>query len=149
MGAGKSTALTAAGEAGLETAETDALIEQKAGMTIAEFFDEFGEDAFRALEEEVVSAALKSAGGGAIALGGGSVLSARVRVELERHVVVWLQVDAREAWRRIARSDRPLASNAEDIERLLEERQPFYGSLADAVIPSGDRGLISRAMPSL
>ncbi len=149
MGAGKSTALAAARDAGLEAVETDALIEKKAGMTIPEFFDEFGEDAFRALEGEVVGAALGSADGGAIALGGGSVLSERVREELGRHVVVWLQVDAREAWRRIARSDRPLASNAEDVERLLEQRRPFYEPLADAVIPPGDRGLISRAMPSL
>jgi shikimate kinase/3-dehydroquinate synthase len=149
MGAGKSTALAAARDAGLEAVETDALIEQKAGMTVSEFFDEFGEDAFRVLEEEVVGAALGSADGGAIALGGGSVLSDHVREALARHVVVWLQVDAREAWRRIARSDRPLASNAEDVERLLEQRRPFYEPLADAVIPPGDRGLISRAMPSL
>lgn len=149
MGAGKSTALAATRDAGLETIETDALIEEKAGMTIPEFFDEFGEDAFRALEEEVVAAVLDSADGGAIALGGGSVLSRRVREALERHVVVWLQVEAREAWRRIARSDRPLARNAEGVERLLAERLPHYEPLADAILPPGDRGLVTRATPSL
>ena len=80
---------------------------------------EDGEDAFRAREAEVVGSLLEQADGGAIALGGGSVLSERVREALGRHVVVWLQVDASEAWRRIARSDRPLASSAEGVAELL------------------------------
>ncbi len=151
MGAGKSTALAAARDAGLEAAEIDALIEEKAsGCRSAEFFDEFGEDAFRALEEEVVGgrpSAPPTAARSRLAAAASS--PSGVREALGRHVVVWLQVDAREAWRRIARSDRPLASNAEDVERLLEQRHPFYEPLADAVIPPGDRGLISRAMPSL
>jgi len=149
MGAGKSTALAAAREAGLATVEIDALMEEAFGKPIRQAFEEDGEDAFRAREAEIVGSLLEEADGGAIALGGGSVLSDRVREALGRHFVVWLQVDAREAWRRIARSDRPLASNAEDVERLLEERLPFYESLADAILPSGDRGLVSRAMPSL
>lgn len=149
MGAGKSTALAAARDAGLRTTEIDDLMEAAFGKPISRAFEEDGEEAFRAREAEVVGELLEKADGGAIALGGGSVLSERVREALGRHVVVWLQVDAREAWRRIARSDRPLASSAEDVERLLEQRQPFYGPLADAVIPPGDRGLISRAMPSL
>lgn len=149
MGAGKSTALAAARDAGLQTTEIDDLMEAAFGKSISRAFEEDGEEAFRAREAEVVGELLDEADGGAVALGGGSVLSERVREALGRHVVVWLQVDAREAWRRIARSDRPLASNAEDVERLLEERRPFYGPLADAVIPPGDRGLISRAMPSL
>jgi shikimate kinase / 3-dehydroquinate synthase len=149
MGAGKSTALAAARDAGLQTTEIDELMEKAFGKPIRRAFEEDGEEAFRAREAEVVGELLEGADGGAIALGGGSVLSERVREALARHIVVWLQVDAREAWRRIARSDRPLASNAEDVERLLEERRPFYGPLADAIIPPGDRGLISRAMPSL
>ncbi len=149
MGAGKSSALAAARDAGLGTAETDALIEEKAGTTIPEFFDEFGEEAFRAIEEEVVLAALESADGGAIALGGGSVLSAPVREALARHVVVWLQVEATQAWARIARSDRPLAGSQDRVEALLAERAPLYESIADAIVPPGDRGLIMRAMPSL
>jgi len=149
MGAGKSTALAAAREAGLETAETDALIEEKSGMAIPEFFEEFGEDAFRALETEVVGAALDSADGGAIALGGGSVLSGAVREALARHIVVWLQIDPTRAWQRIARSDRPLAGSREAIESIHEERLPLYESLANAIVPAGDRGLLSRAMPSL
>jgi shikimate kinase/3-dehydroquinate synthase len=149
MGAGKSTALAAAREAGLEAVETDELLEAKMGMPIPEFFDEFDEDAFRALEAEVVDAVLEQADGGVIALGGGSVLSEGVRERLARHVVVWLQVDATQAWQRIARSDRPLAGDREGVERLLGERLLLYESLADAVLPPGDRGMVSRVMPSL
>jgi shikimate kinase / 3-dehydroquinate synthase len=149
MGAGKSTALAAARDAGLEVTEIDELMEEAFGKPIRAAFEEDGEEAFRAHEAEVVGSLLERADGGAIALGGGSVLSDRVRAALHRHIVVWLQVDARESWRRIARSDRPLARNAEDVERLLAERLPFYESLADAIMPAGDRGLIARAMPSL
>jgi shikimate kinase / 3-dehydroquinate synthase len=149
MGAGKSTALAAARDAGLATTEIDALMERAFEKPIRQAFEEDGEEAFRAREAEVVSSLLEEADGGAIALGGGSVLSGRVREALGRHLVVWLQVDAREAWRRIARSDRPLARNAEEVERLLEARLPFYESLADAILPPGDRDLIARAMPSL
>jgi shikimate kinase/3-dehydroquinate synthase len=149
MGAGKSTALAAAREAGLETTEIDDLMEGAFGKPIRAAFEQDGEAAFRSREAEVVGSLLEEADGGAIALGGGSVLSERVREALGRHVVVWLQVEAREAWRRIAHSDRPLASSAEDVERLLGERLPLYESLADAILPPGDRGIVTRAMPSL
>ena len=148
MGAGKSAALAAAREAGFETTEIDALMERELGMPIAEAFERHGEKAFRAREAEVVGALLEGADGGAIALGGGSVLSKRVRAALDRHIVVWLQVDPREAWKRIAGSGRPLARNAGDVASLLEERLPLYEQLADAIVPQGDRGQIHRALPS-
>jgi shikimate kinase/3-dehydroquinate synthase len=149
MGAGKSTALAAARAAGLETTEIDSLMESEFGMPIAEAFERRGEQAFRDREAEVVGSLLEGADGGAIALGGGSVLSERIRAALSRHVVVWLQVDPREAWRRIAHSNRPLATSAEDVARLLDERLGFYEELADAVVPMADRDVVSRALPAL
>ncbi len=149
MGAGKSTALAAAREAGLETTEIDALMEADLGMPIAEAFVRHREEGFRAREAEVVGELLEKADGGAIALGGGSVLSERVRAALDRHVVVWLQIDAAEAWRRIEGTERPLARSAEDVANLLAVRLPLYEELADAVIPPGDRGQVARALPSI
>jgi shikimate kinase/3-dehydroquinate synthase len=149
MGSGKSTALAAARRAGLEAIETDALVEDALGKPISAAFEEDGEAAFRAREAEAVGSLLEQADGGAIALGGGSVLSERIRDALGRHVVVWLQVDADEAWRRIAHSDRPLARDAAGIARLLEERIPLYEQLADTIVPPGDRDVVDRAMPSL
>jgi shikimate kinase/3-dehydroquinate synthase len=149
MGAGKSTALAAARRAGLGTTEIDELMADSFGMPIAEAFERHGEEAFREREAEVVGALLEEADGGAIALGGGSVLSPRIRAALERHVVVWLQVDAAEAWQRIANSGRPLASGAEDVARLLEARLPLYEELADAIVPAGERGIVERALPAI
>ncbi|HEX7058696.1 MAG TPA: bifunctional shikimate kinase/3-dehydroquinate synthase [Solirubrobacterales bacterium] len=149
MGAGKSTALAAARDAGWETTEVDALMERELGMPIAEAFERDGEEAFRAREAQLVGALLEEADGGAIALGGGSVLSERVRAALAPHVVVWLQVEAGDAWRRIARSNRPLARSEEDVARLLAERLPLYESLADAIVPSRDRAVVARAWPAI
>ena len=149
MGAGKSTALAAAREAGLETVEIDELMERELGKPIRQAFEEDGEEAFRAREAEVVGALLENADGGAIALGGGSVLSPRIREALARHTVVLLEIDAAEAWKRIEGTERPLATSEADVEALLAERLPLYEDLADAVIPMADEGVVARALPAI
>jgi shikimate kinase/3-dehydroquinate synthase len=149
MGAGKSTALAAAREAGLETVEIDELMERELGKPIRQAFEEDGEEAFRAREDEIVGALLEGADGGAIALGGGSVLSERVREALGRHTVVLLEIDAAEAWRRIEGTERPLATSEADVERLLAERLPLYEELADAVVPMSDKGVVKLALPAI
>jgi shikimate kinase / 3-dehydroquinate synthase len=149
MGAGKSTALAAARAAGLATTEVDDLMEASFGLPIEHAFDRHGEAAFRERESEVVGGLLEEAEGGAIALGGGSVLLDRVRVALDRHVVVWLQVDPAECWRRIAHSNRPLATSEEGVRELLAARLPLYEELADAVVPMGDRSIVERALPAV
>lgn len=149
MGAGKSTALAAAREAGLETVEIDELMEREFGKPIRQAFAEDGEEAFREKEAEVVGGLLERADGGAIALGGGSILSERVREALGRHTVVLLEIDAAEAWRRIEGTERPLATSEADVERLLAGREPFYEELADAVVPMADAGVVERALPAI
>ena len=149
MGAGKSLALEVARGAGLATTEVDELMERDLGLPIALAFERDGEKEFRVREAEVVGSLLEGADGGAIALGGGSVLSARVREALSRHVVVWLQIDPEAAWRRIAHTDRPLARSAGDVARLLAVREPLYEGLANAVLPIGDREIVARALPSI
>lgn len=149
MGAGKSTALAAARKAGLETTEIDAAMEAAFGKPISQAFEEDGEEAFRAREDQVVGEMLEQADGGAIALGGGSVLSARVRKALDRHIVVLLEIDAAEAWRRIEGTGRPLATGEADVARLLAERLPLYEHLADAVVPMADPGVVERALPAI
>src|SRR4051794_8494456 len=148
MGAGKSAALHVARRAGMKTTEVDELMEAALGTTISAAFERDGEEAFRAREADEVGALLEEADGGAIALGGGSVLSERIREALARHIVVWLQIDAAEAWRRIAGTDRPLARSEEDVKRLLAERLPLYEALADAVVLQGSRGMVEGALPS-
>jgi len=136
MGAGKTTALATLREKGLwETVDTDELLAGELGISISEAFDRDGEEAFRAREEEVVLRTLGEADRWAVALGGGSVLSERVREALREHTVVWLQVDADTAWERVAGGDRPLAQDRRAFDALFAERTPIYESLADAILP--------------
>jgi shikimate kinase/3-dehydroquinate synthase len=140
MGAGKSSAFD-------DVLDTDTLMEEQLGMSIAQFFAVHGERRFRGHEEEVVLRALRSGAPG-IALGGGAVLSERVRNALREHTVVWLDVGAETAWQRAAGDDRPLARDRAAFEALHAERRPLYESVADAFLPEGDR-LVRRALPAL
>jgi shikimate kinase/3-dehydroquinate synthase len=150
MGAGKSTAAEAAArDAGVEALDTDALLERKLGMTIDEFFAARGEEEFRREEEALATELLDSAEGGAIALGGGSVLSPAVREALARHTVVWLQVDPDVAWRRVEGAGRPLARDGAGFESLLEERVALYESLADVIVMPSELDAVARALPAL
>jgi 3-dehydroquinate synthase len=149
MGAGKTAAAKVARDAGLETIEADELLEGELGMPIGGFFGQRGEEEFRALEDAEVGQLLENADGGAVALGGGAVLSERVRKALGRHVVVWLQVSAEEAWRRVEGSARPLATDLDRCKALHAEREPLYAELADAILPSGDEQMVARALPAL
>jgi shikimate kinase / 3-dehydroquinate synthase len=149
MGAGKTAAAAAAREAGIEAIEADELLEGELGMSIAAFFGRRGEEEFRSLEAAEVAELLERAEGGVIALGGGAGCSERVQRALARHVVVWLEVSAEEAWRRVEGSDRPLARDRHRFEVLHAEREPVYAQLADAAVPSGDRETVSRALPAL
>jgi shikimate kinase/3-dehydroquinate synthase len=124
-------------------------MERELGKPIRQAFEEDGEEAFRAREADIVGALLEQADGGAIALGGGSVLSERIRSALDRHIVVLLEIDAPEAWRRIEGTDRPLATSEADVARLLAERLPLYEELADAVVPTVDEGVVGRALPAI
>jgi shikimate kinase/3-dehydroquinate synthase len=117
-----------------------------------------GEMAFRAREEELVCELLAQAAPGTVlALGGGSVLSERVRRALERHVVVLLHVDPQEAWRRVSAAQagtegapkRPLAQDRESFVALYEQRLPLYEELADAHLPPFAPGGAARALAGL
>ncbi len=139
MGSGKSRAAKALAAArGGRALDSDALLEEDMGHSIAEEFELHGEEAFRAKEEQLVCALLaeeEADGSGAvIALGGGSVLSARVREALKAHLTVLVDVDPRMAWERAGGSARPLARNRESFLALFEERRALYEGLADATL---------------
>ena len=140
MGAGKSSAFD-------DLLDTDTLMDEQLGMTIAQFFAVHGERRFRSHEEEVVLRALRSGAPG-IALGGGAVMSERVRNALADHTVVWMDVSDETAWARAAGDDRPLARDRGAFTALHAERRPLYESVADAFLPEGDR-LVRRALPAL
>jgi shikimate kinase / 3-dehydroquinate synthase len=152
MGAGKSTlAAELARELGVNPRDSDALLEARLGHSIA---DEFESGSFRAREEELVCDLLASAEpGDVISLGGGSVLSERVRRALQDHVVVLLDVSAEEAWERVSSgnggAERPLARDREAFMALHAERGALYERLADAHLPQLEHGGAARALGAL
>ncbi|MDX6652637.1 MAG: shikimate kinase / 3-dehydroquinate synthase [Solirubrobacterales bacterium] len=151
MGVGKSTAARkAAGESGEAAVDLDELLERELGMPVAEYFDAHGEQEFRRREAERAVALLEGAEGGAIALGGGSILSEPVREALRRHLVVWLDLPVEDAWERVSNSrrSRPLGRDRDAFESIYAERRPLYEGIADAVVP-GDREIVPRALPAV
>jgi len=150
MGAGKTTAAYQVADAlGVDALDSDALLEERLGHSIAEEFARNGEEAFRAKEEELVCELLATAGPGDVtALGGGSVLSERVCAALEPHLTVLLEVDVEVAWKRANGVSRPLSRDRDAFAMLYEERRPLYEELADAFLPPDLRSITNVAEAS-
>jgi shikimate kinase / 3-dehydroquinate synthase len=149
MGAGKSTgARVLAAEFGTEALDSDHELERRLGEPVESYFDREGEAAFRAREEEVVLELLDR-GAAVVALGGGAVQSERVCEALRSHLVVHLEVEPEEAWRRASGKGRPLARDPERFTELQRDRSKLYEAVADAVLPPGNRDSLRRAVPAL
>ncbi|MFC5066164.1 shikimate kinase [Actinomycetospora atypica] len=133
-GAGKSTVgRLLADRWGVEFADTDELVEARAGRVIADIFTTDGEPAFRALEQAAVAEALASHAG-VLALGGGAVLAEATQQALVGHPVVLLSVGLAAGVRRTGLSTaRPLLAGVNPratFASLLAERLPVYRSVA-------------------
>ena len=153
MGAGKTTvAGEVAAALGVRALDSDRLLEDELGHSVADEFRERGEASFRIAEEQLVCRLLEQADAGSvIALGGGSVLSERVRAALGPHLTVLLDIDAQAAWRRAGsgREKRPLASDREAFDKLHASRLNLYEGLADAILPALTPRVGLRALPAL
>ena len=154
MGAGKSTlAGRLAQLRGRTPIDGDALLVERFGHSVAREFELHGEQAFRAAEEEVVCGLLEGVEDrDVIALGGGSVLSARVRAALTGHTTVLIEVAPEVAWERVHRGDgaeRPLARDREAFEALHAQRRGMYEEVADARAAVGRVGLAATTPYSL
>jgi len=140
-GAGKSTIGRAlAAQLDLPFRDVDTVIEERAGKSVADIFADDGEPAFRAREETVTAELLGRPG--VLALGGGAVLSARIRAGLAGHLVVWLQVSAGEAAKRVGLTEaRPLLlGNVRGrLVKLLAARTPLYVEVARLVVATDGR----------
>ena len=142
MGAGKSTIGQAVAKTlGVPFADTDALIEARAGKTVPEIFFDDGEAAFRALEVETVASALANAEG-VLALGGGAILNEHTRELLAGHTVVFLSVELADAVKRVGLgAGRPLLNinPRATLKFLLDERRPLYASVATHTVATDGR----------
>ncbi len=138
MGCGKSTiGRQVARELKFDFVDTDGLIEEHTGRTIAEIFEHAGEAAFRKLENEVVRQ-LEARQGVVIATGGGLVEQPGNLDGLKRHALVvclWASVET--IWERTRhQTHRPLLQTADpqaSIRELLARREPYYKQ-ADVIV---------------
>ena len=108
--------------------DLDLMIEDRAGMAIADIFATRSEAAFRKMEADLLPLALEP--GAVVALGGGTqVLDDNWRLIKERATTVYLQASFDIMWVRINDyGERPLAARLSrpQLEELLEERRPRY-----------------------
>jgi shikimate kinase len=132
-GAGKSTiAAEVARRLNTTHLDTDAIVEQRAGMTVSDIFVTQGEPAFRTQERSAVVEAL-STDGTVVSLGGGAVIDAATRADLKQHRVAWLQVSLSDAATRAGLNQaRPLllGNIRATLAKLLDERTPWYAEVA-------------------
>ena len=135
MGAGKSTIAR-----GLDPdyLDMDALIEKRLGMSIADFFAEKGEEAFRQVESEVLANLLET--NQVVSTGGGVVISQRNRDLLKTNPDnIYLKADFETLYQRIAAdkdNKRPLFLNnsKEELAAIFQERQAWYEEVASRIL---------------
>jgi shikimate kinase len=133
-GSGKSTIGRRLAKAlGLKLVDTDAVIEQRTGRSIADIFAAEGEAGFRRIEEEVIRDALQTHDG-ILSLGGGAVTTPGVRDALAGHTVVYLEISEEEGVRRTSGSTvRPLLAGPDREQRyreIMTARVPLYRRVA-------------------
>lgn len=140
MGVGKSTVgRQLAGLLGLKFIDTDDEIERAADLKIAEIFERFGEDYFRAGERRVISR-LIAEGPAVIATGGGAFINDQTRALIKEQChSVWIDADIDVLVARVSRRNhRPLLIGKDPrivLTDLFEKRGPIY-ALADFHVQS-------------
>lgn len=151
MGAGKTRlGKEMAQMRGLPFLDADVEIEREIGMSIPDYFAQYGEPAFREVERDVVCDILDSFGG-IFSLGGGAPMTKAIRRRLAQYVarggkVVYLKADPHEAMERANRGGgRPMLTG--DAEKrwmsLFRQRDPVYRQVANLVVPT--RGMTPKA----
>lgn len=130
-GAGKSTlARHLAKISGRPLVDTDHLIEAQTGQKLKELIPQIGEPAFRELEARVIAQVTKEKGQ-VIASGGGSILKPENRHAMKQNGRLIL---LKRPLKELTTKDRPLVRSLKDLEKLWQERQAIYQTLADLII---------------
>ena len=142
MGAGKTTVGNLlATRLGLPFADSDHVLEHHAGRPIRQIFAEDGEEAFRALEYEVI-AGLLDGPPAVLALGGGAPGHPPTRDRLAcdpAAEVVYLHVGYAQAMLRVGGdADRPLLARP-DLPALYERRLAVYAAVATLTVRTDGR----------
>lgn len=142
MGSGKSSVgRILSSLTGFALVDTDSIVAQEAGKSIADIFRDEGEAHFRKLETQALRALvgriglIVATGGGAVATGDNAGLLAQIGP------VVWLDAGTAQLYQRVKHSKRPLLQT-EDPRRTLEElyriREPLYRAASSVRIDSSN-----------
>ncbi|MCK5540910.1 MAG: shikimate kinase, partial [Deltaproteobacteria bacterium] len=122
--------------------DSDAVIIERAGLSIAEFVVEHGWERFRRLETEVLIDCCQK-NGVVLATGGGVVLARENRSLLQKSgITLWLQASPETILGRLDNDPQSLAlrpplSSLDRVDEILaglKEREPLYRELADFII---------------
>ncbi len=146
-GAGKTTiGMQAAARMGQPFVELDALICERAGMSLNEIFELHGTEYYRRLEREEIERLIQSGMPGIVATGGGVVTDhpafARLRAS---SLTIWLKATPEDHWNRvIAQGDvRPMQNRLDamnELRALLRARRALY-ELSHHVVDTSRLGL--------
>jgi len=114
----------------IEFIDTDAEIENIAGMSIAAIFDLYGEEKFREIEAREISTLLKGKPA-VISTGGGAYMQEKTRAIINQSgLSIWLKANPETLAERISNTDsRPLLRGKDPVkvlQQLAKERYPLY-----------------------
>src|SRR5207244_179135 len=99
---------------------------------------------FREIEAAFVHEELERRAPAVIAVGGGAVETPETLADVDA-LVVHLDVDVDEAWRRVQGSRRPLAQDEAEFRRRYARRAPLYDAVADARAADADGVVLAAA----
>jgi shikimate kinase len=132
-------------ESGMNLIDLDALIVEKAGMSIPEIFENIGEKAFRDLESYVTTL-ISNEDNTIFATGGGVILREKNRQLLRKSgMVIWLKTTPENVIKFTSRdSNRPLLEGNKELEkitRMMATREPVYEECAHFSINAFENNL--------
>lgn len=126
----------------MDFVDSDHMIEERCGVSIATIFDIEGEDGFRIRETKMLKE-LCERNGTVLATGGGAIVSEENRILLRKGYVVYLKTSIETQLARTQKNqNRPLLENVdaqEKLEELMRDRGKLYEQEADLTVTSGDR----------
>ncbi len=142
MGSGKSTLGTAlAARLGWRYSDSDQELEQRTGLTGAQFADVHGVDALHVIESALVLMALGSNEPTVITAAGSTIENDVVRRMIgARAVAAYLDVPVTELEQRHRRGTHRRSLKPGELTAQFDRRRPLFVEVADFVVPSKQSG---------
>lgn len=120
--------------------DLDELIEERAGKSIPQIFEESGNEGFRRIETQVLQSLVRSGGQGYVySTGGGCVTVPENHALLKQlGTVVYLKLTSETVMKRIGNdTSRPLLQTPDKearVREMMQEREPMYQAAADVIV---------------